>query len=255
LLGKNSPGRAVPEDWTKFVQTLRGTRAADADKVKKPEITLPEDYVSIIKGTKAHGYLMERGISDEQIAFYQIGFGTQDLREVDSAERHKFAGSGRIIFPDFDSDGRCIYWVARTYMGHKIKYKNPARSNARDQVYNLAKASQFTACIIAEGVISAIACGYNGVATYGKEVTKEQVSMLVAAAFDHYIVAHDGDARRTSLTLAQRLMRRGCTVSLVEFARDQDPASVPDIRDRLDRALPYSLKNHLVFRLEENKVL
>lgn len=248
LLGKQAEYAATVTEWSTFVQQLKGEYIEKTEDV--PSVSLPEDYVEMIAGTEAYGYLRDREISDEQIAFYRIGFGTEDLREKEPAERAKFAGHGRIIFPDFDLEGRCIYWVARTYRGHKVKYKNPAGSNARDQVYNLARASRYDRCIIAEGVISAIACGFNGVATYGKEVTETQVTMLAHTAFDHYTIAHDGDARPEADSLGERLSRRGCSVSLVEFNQDQDPASVSDMPARVDRALGWSLKNRLRFKLK-----
>jgi hypothetical protein len=248
LLGKAAEQTVPVTEWSTFVKKLRGEHIDKEGPGPQP-VKLPEDYIEMIRGTEAYGYLANRCISDEQIAFYKIGFGTEDLRDMKAEERTKFAGSGRIIFPDFDDEDNCIYWVARTYKGHKVKYKNPGRSHARNQVYNLARASRFKTCVVAEGVTSAIACGYNGVATYGKEVTENQISMLASAAFDHYTIAHDGDARPEALDLATRLSRRGRAVSLVEFSQEQDPASVEDMPARVDRALSWSLKNQLRFKL------
>lgn len=238
--------RSVTE-WSKFIKRIRG-EFKESDK-PKIDVTLPKDYVEIIKETQAYEYLRNRSISDEQIAFYNIGFGTQDIRQLEPEDVPYYAGSGRIIFPDYDDDGTCVYWVARTYKGHKVKYKNPAQSNARDKIFNLVKASRYPTCVIAEGVISAIACGYNGVATYGKEVTQQQIDMLVSVGFDHYCVAHDGDARKESLVLADKLERRGCSVSLVYFRRNEDPASVSDIGDRIHKSIPCSFRNKILFKL------
>lgn len=246
LLADDEVTKAPVTEWSRFKDRLHGRFKEKKEEIR---VTLPEDYVEIIEGTQAHRYLRDRNISDEQIKFYRIGFGTQDIRELEKEDRPRFAGSGRIIFPDFDSKGECVYWVARSYKGHRVKYKNPAGSNARDKIYNLTKASKFKTCVVAEGVISAIACGYNGVATYGKEVTSQQVSMLVRAGFSHYFIAQDGDAKKESLYLADKLSRRGCSVSLVCFDRNQDPADVDNIVERVNTSLSLSTKNVLRFKL------
>lgn len=233
-------------EWSEFRGRLSGSLI---EPKQKKRVSLPRDYVPVIPGTQAHKYLLERGIFDDAINFYRIGFGTKDLMGLEPEERSKYAGSGRIIFPDFDDAGDCVYWVARTYKGHKIKYKNPAGSDSRDKIYNLSKALRYQTCVIAEGVISAIACGHNGVATYGKNVTAQQVDILVSAAFQHYFVAHDGDARREALDLSEKLFRKGCSVSMVCFDKHEDPASVPDIRNKISRSLSLSMKNKLRFKL------
>ena len=232
--------------WEKFRE---GLMSKFCEPTEKKKVSLPEDYVEIIKGTQAYDYLVSRGISDGQILSYKIGFGTKDLREVPEEERGRFAGSGRIIFPDFDADGNCVYWVARSYKGHKIKYKNPAGSNAGDRIYNLYGAIRYQTCVVTEGVISAIAAGYNGVATYGKDVTTFQIALLANAGFRHYFIAHDGDARAEALDVAEKLARRHCSVSLVCFGKYEDPASVADIRDKISRSLSLTTSNKLKFKL------
>lgn len=248
LFGKQLEEGLSVSKWREFVTSLRGKNVIEQAK----KVELPKDYVEMIRGTDAYNYLKDRNISDDQIAHYKIGFGTEDLREKPYEERRHYAGSGRIIFPDFDSDGECVYWVARTYRRHKVKYKNPPHSDAGTKIYNLANASLHDTVVIAEGVISAIAVGYNAVATYGKEVTPTQLTMLVQAAFDHYVVALDGDAKKEALNLAERLSRRGCKVSLVQFKQDEDPASIGSaIRQRVDLALPFdSLRSRFAFRLQ-----
>ena len=34
---------------------------------------------------------------------------------------------GRIIIPSFDMSGQPNYFIARTYVGHGMKYKNPCK--------------------------------------------------------------------------------------------------------------------------------
>jgi len=233
--------------WQQWLQELKNPKKA---VLQTRKVELPEDYVPCFKGTEAYDYLKSRAIDDSIIADYKIGYGIKNLRGLTKEERRKYAGSGRIIFPDFDSEGCVVYWVARTYKGHTIKYKNPPDSDARDKVYNLANAVQYRDVVITEGVISAIAAGRNAVATYGKDVTPTQVAMLVRGGFDRYYVALDGDALKRARTakvttkppaikLAKDLAGRGCAVLMVLLPYEHDPASVPNFMERLKNAKPF----------------
>ena len=84
------------------------------------KIELPEDYISFEKGNKltiphkeALNYLLKRNISYEMIIKHSMGYTTQgDYR-------------GRIIIPSFNENDKINYFVARSYINHKMKYKNP----------------------------------------------------------------------------------------------------------------------------------
>jgi len=251
LVSGESVGQTV-QRWNDFVQELSGVKPKE--KKQQQEVVLPRDYRPVVKCTEAYRYLRDRGLSDDTIRQYRLGFGTQNLRDVSASERRLYAGSGRIIFPDYSPDGEIVYWVARTYKGHAIKYKNPPNSNARDKLYNLVRASRCSAVVITEGVMSAIAAGDNAVATYGKDVTRTQVAMLVAAGFRRYYVALDGDAfkskpggrrhrtkRPPAVKLADALFRRGCETYIVQLPYWEDPDSVEDFRLFLTRARRYDV--------------
>jgi hypothetical protein len=117
-------------------------------------------------------------------------------------------------------------------------------------VFHLAAAMTYNEVVITEGVFSAIAVGDDAVGTYGKNITDVQIMMLVKASFDQYIIALDGDARKDAVQLAQALVARRCNVSLVEFDYDEDPDSCKDFEQRRKDALPYSLRNRIIFTLQ-----
>lgn len=253
LLNKSAQLNSVSvSKWGQYVKLFRSGRSVlDVSKRDVREVDLPMDYHPIFPGTSALRYLKNRGFTRELIDEYAVGFGTQNLSEVNRDDRYRYAGSGRIIFPDYDHTGKVTYWVARTYVNHKIKYKNPPNSNADDKVYNLVRATNFSSVIITEGVMSAIASGYNAVATYGKGVTSTQVSMLADAGFDKYYVALDGDAlysnprskrKSPSWELAEALSRRKCSVYLVSLPYEHDPASVPCFSDYIDNAVLWNFQ-------------
>lgn len=216
-----------PEDslsmWDSLVhEFLWGTRHTEDDY---EYLAWPREYQRIVPGMEAYRYLRARGVSDRRIDHFQLGFGIRELKN-------------RIIFPDVDVKGRLVYWVARKY--GKLDYtKAPKYKNAdvprRTQVYNLGRilANGWSRkVIICEGPISANIAGLAAVATYGKYVTGDQVSRLVSAKFDEYIVAFDGDALLEGVSLATRLFRRGCKVRFIKFNRTDDPADVGSVAVR-----------------------
>ena len=95
------------------------------DFIKKSEkkykdVKLPREYISFNKGNKltipykeAYNYLRKRNITDKIINKYSIGYTTQGEY------------SGRIIVPSFDENEQINYFVSRSYVNHKNKYKNP----------------------------------------------------------------------------------------------------------------------------------
>jgi len=75
--------------------------------------------------------------------------------------------------------------------------------------------------------------------------------MLIDIKFDHYIIALDGDARKETLKLADKLVRNNCKVSLIEFAYDEDPASITDFNDRLRNAKEFTFTNRIHFMMND----
>ena len=245
------PSSTRREEFRKY---LRNPDVKKKEKEEETSLELPRDYVPIIAGSDAEAYLHSRGILNQTIEGYRIGMGTADLTEVDDSERGFYVGVGRIIFPDFDADGKVVFWVARTYRRHTIKYKNPLNVSARDKIYNLVGAVSFDNVIVTEGVISAIAAGENAVATYGKDVTSEQIDLLVRGNWDRYYVALDGDAlKRTkrsrslppALRLAVTLKRRRKEVFLVELPYRHDPDSVGDFDERVKASKEFTNRRYL----------
>lgn len=116
-------------------------------------IELPKGFIPINKDTKPENialqYLRKRGITDDIINKYNIGYTgyyTPDFRD-----------KMRIIIPSYDSSGELNYWVGRDYYGKsKIKYRNPDVSK--------------TSIVFNEGLIN-----------WGEDIT------LVEGPFDHIV--------------------------------------------------------------------
>ncbi len=84
------------------------------------QVRLPKEYVSFSKSNpnsneykEAFNYMEKRGFDLKRLNKFNIGF----------CKGGEFGG--RIIIPSYDKDGSLNYFVARSYVGHKVKYKNP----------------------------------------------------------------------------------------------------------------------------------
>ncbi|MCG8433049.1 MAG: hypothetical protein MJA83_03330 [Gammaproteobacteria bacterium] len=242
LLGLTLPRKNLSL-WDQVIQKFLYGKYEGEDKAERCSVSLPLDYTEMIPGTKAYEYCLSRGISPARIDKYKIGFGTAHLGTLPKEDRKFYAGKYRLVIPDFDSSGEVTYWVARTYGSHTAKYKN-AQAPSEFQVFNIGRFEKFEnfshsrRVVICEGPISAIVAGYDAVATYGNFVTGEQLDRLVRLKVGEYIVAFDGDAVGAAMSLASRLQRRSCPVKLVNFAYNEDPASVGplEIRERIMKA-------------------
>ena len=88
-------------------------------------VQLPNEFLSLankgksLLSRKARNYLNSRGITDEDILFWKIGF-------CPSGEY-----AGRIIIPSFNENGDCNYFIGRTYQNDWRKYMNPPTAKSK----------------------------------------------------------------------------------------------------------------------------
>jgi DNA primase len=90
-------------------------------KEKKPaKLKLPKEFVSFkdinplhIPHKEALKYIRSRGITDQMIEKYNIGFACEGEY------------MGRVIVPSYDVEGELNYFVSRAWFKTKNKYKNP----------------------------------------------------------------------------------------------------------------------------------
>jgi DNA primase len=128
----------------------------DYDKLFSPqeeveeqeEIKLPNEFISLcnrdhtLTSLKPRRYLKERGITQEDILMWKIGYCVSG--------EHK----DRVVIPSFDNEGKVNYYVARTYDNSFKKYTNPNVS--KDIVFNELYVDWSSDVVIVEGVFDAI---------------------------------------------------------------------------------------------------
>lgn len=204
-----------------------------------------EDQLRTPAGRQALGYLESRGLSDETIARFRLGYAPQDagaLRALLSKEGFNDADMvevglfkrpddgrspygffrNRVMFPVTDRRGRVVAFGARIMEGDGPKYINSADNPLFHKgrlLYNMSRARQAAAdgkpVIVTEGymdVISCVVAGFDGaVAPLGTALTETQILELWKLQPEGRrtpILCFDGDnaGRRAAFRAVERIL-------------------------------------------------
>ena len=167
-------------------------------KRKYEDVKLPRHYISFTKGNKltipykeAYNYLRKRNITDKLIAKYSIGYTTEGPY------------SGRIIVPSFDKNEEINYFVSRSYVGHKNKYKNPEAEKDKI-IFNEHLIDWESDVYLVEGVFDMFFVP-NSIPLLGKNVSDKLWGILYENSKKHIIICLDGDAWKDSEKLYRKL--------------------------------------------------
>lgn len=126
----------------------------------------------------------------------------------------------RLVIPIEDG-----YYQARSIQAHyKPKYTNPVWP-VGGRLFNHPALIQHRVVIVAEGAISAIACGVNAVATLGNKANPVQLQRLAASAVERFIIAYDAGFEHSKhvIELAEALRSAGKLVTIRQYL-EGDPA-------------------------------
>jgi len=181
-------------------------------KIEEPVPHL--DFIQIEPSMFAWDYLRFRGLTAEDIYFNELSLTKEDRGR-------------RIYFPQRDSCGNLVYWVARKYLpGHTKgrKYVNPPCSIKRRLLYRSHLVDRNQPVSVVEGPISAIIAG-NAVATLGVLFSSEQVAEIAKLECP-ILSAMDGEAFTDSVKLARKLEPFGVLAKIVPLPKGKDPADV-----------------------------
>ena len=157
-------------------------------------------------------YLLSRGISLEDIKKYKVGY--VDKGGYNHPETGKYIPLiTSVVFITYNDDGVPIYWNTRS-INPKSAQKSinaPATEgmySKRTSIFNLDKAKKSGKIVIYEGVFNALMSGDSGVATFGKQVTDEQINLIkgVTDSVDIPIYLFlDNDAKHETNELANKI--------------------------------------------------
>jgi DNA primase len=207
---------------------------------------------------EARAYLKQRGVSDEAVQAFGIGFapaadsrglaaavGGRSGDDVLSRTGLVLADTGapyfrdRIIFPIRDLRGRTVSFAGRALADAKPKYLTGRSSEIfvkTDVLYGADLARQPAhdgkPLAVVEGYLDVIAfwqAGIPAVAIMGSDLSEAQLRQLWRLS-DRPILCFDGDtagraATRKALTLAFRHIAPGTTLQVAQMPSGRDPGS------------------------------
>lgn len=200
----------------------------DADSVMAKEhtnveVTLPEGYKKLsectIKDFKsgiALNYLRNRGITDEIINEFEIGY------------TYKGKFFNRIIIPSYDVNGKLNYFIARWFDKEKttIKYLNP-EAEKQEIIFNECKINWDATIYLVEGVTDHIVTP-NSIPLLGKYISSKLLELLHDKAMGYIVIVLDADAYDDAKLLYRQLNfgnLRG-RVKICKPPENHDPSSI-----------------------------
>lgn len=206
------------------------------------------------KGARAYEYLRERGLSDDTIRNFGLGYSSNysdDLyRHIKSKgytdEVMKESGlfsysekgvydkfNNRVMFPIMDINNKVIGFGGRVMGDAKPKYLNSPETLLFDKSKNLygmnvARSSRSGHILICEGYMDVIAlhqAGFNNaVASLGTAHTSRQASLIKRYANEVYLTFDsDGAGVMAALRAIPMLKASGLTVKVIDMKPYKDP--------------------------------
>lgn len=207
------------------------------------KIELPDEFISLanknlpLSANRALRYLSERGITREEIQRWKIGFC------------YDGEYGGRIIVPSFGTSGYPNYFVARSYVEHGMKYKNPQAS--KNVVFNDLFTNWNDDLTIVEGVFDAINAG-NAVPILGSTLrTDSDLLRKIVRNDTPCYIALDPDAADKERRIIQTLLRYDVELYKIDVTGYEDVGAMPQkiFQERKVKATFIDRDNYLLLDL------
>ena len=182
------------------------------------ELSLPKEFQPItststnITGKQAYNYLKNRGITEEDILKYNLGY----------CEYGNY--KNMVIIPSYDENGKLNYFTGRSFEKEPYrKYRNPETSR------NIIPFELFInwdlPLILCEGPFDAIAIKRNAIPLLGSNIQSNLMKKIVTSTVKKIYIALDTDAMKKSLKFAEEFINQGKEVYMVEL-QDKDPSEM-----------------------------
>ena len=196
------------------------------------------DRVAQIESKHAFKFLSKRGITNEDVIKYNIGF----CKDGPYAER--------VIIPSYDELGKLNYFIARSYKDSDRKYKNPPVAS-KDAIGFELYINWDAPIILVEGMFDALTIKRNVIPLFGKVIHGKLMEKLVKSSVDRIYIALDNDARRDALKQAEMLMSYGKEVYLVEMeGKDANEIGFEQFLNTIEQTQPLNLQSLLEKKLQ-----
>jgi len=191
-------------------------------KLKLPEhFTLFKDSNPIYPVYKqAYNYLKSRGITNDIIEKYGIGFCD------------KGSHSGRIVVPSYNINGELNYYIARSWdVNSRAKYKNPQAEKDKI-IFNESLINWEKDIYLVEGVFDSFFLP-NSIPMLGKHMSELLFNTIYDKVKGDITIALDGDAYKDALKLYHELNGGSLygKIKIVKLPVDKD---VCDLLGKID---------------------
>ena len=191
----------------------------ETDVQVETKVTLPKEFKPLtniqksnIMGRHALAYIKSRGITEEDILKYGIGY----------CETGRYANM--VIVPSFDERGNINYFTGRSFeKDPSVKYRNPSVS--RDIIPFELFINWELPLILCEGPFDAISIKRNVIPLLGKNIQTKLMKKIVMSSVEKIYIALDKDAQKQALDFCEKLMQEGKEVYLVDM-QDKDPSEM-----------------------------
>ena len=174
-----------------------------------PKLALPKGYENLFKNLEkafykpAVQYLLNRGVTKEDILKYDIHYSVSDQR---------------ILFPSYDREHRLNYYVARTIQSFEsYKYKN-ATASKKEVIFNENLIEWDKPLYVVEGIFDAILSRKNAVPILGSNVGSG--SLLFKRLLQNHtevIIALDADAKKKMFKMINEVVKYNIPVTYVDW--------------------------------------
>lgn len=191
----------------------------EVDSKQYSVVKLPDEFISLTQSStklsyrQAKAYLKNRGISEEDILKYNIGY----------CEKGKYANS--VIIPSYDKNGRINYFISRSFEKDPAKKYNAPSCNKNELIGFEYYINWKVPVVLCEGIFDAIALKRNAVPLFGKSIPKALMMKLVESEVKTVYLALDNDALKEALKYSVDLLNLGKDVYLIEMD-NKDPSEI-----------------------------
>jgi DNA primase len=195
-------------------------------EVRVKKLDLPKEYTSFkdinplhIPHKEALKYIKSRGITDEMIEKYKIGFACEGEY------------MGRVIVPSYNKEGELNYFVSRAWFKTKNKYKNP-EAPKETIIFNEHLIDWTQPIFLCEGVFDGFFTP-NPVVLLGKVLSDLLFETIYDKAESDIVICLDADAWKDAQRLYNTLnggKLRG-RIKILKLPKDSD---IAELRGKID---------------------
>ena len=224
--------KASPEKFDELYKLI-GNEKEHKTIVTTKSLKLPKELklfkditISNIEGRRALSYLKNRGITQDDIDKYNIGYCTSGRYQ------------NMIIIPSYDDQGNLNYFTGRSFEKDPYtKYRNPETS--RDIIPFELFINWKLPLILCEGPFDAIAIKRNAIPLLGNNIQSNLMKKIVSSTVEKIYIALDNDALKKSLKFAERFINEGKEVHLVELeGKDPSEMGFTHFTNQIQKSIP-----------------